>query len=154
MSRPYGTPKTERERLETHQAMYGSSNLPQRGAEINNPHNSELQPVKANRDYPYHDFVTFDDGDEPIEYPVGKNNKDAFGDQKKLFVSKSTMVLSDVECIIRFNNTENTPITIRADTQYEFFSNISSVYVSAIGAQGHIDIGFEGVLPQETRDAE
>ena len=108
----------------------------------------------ANRDYPFHDFVTFDDTDEPVLYQVGKNNRDATGDQKKLFVSKSTMVLSDVECTIRLNHTGNTPITIRANTQYEFMSNISAVYVTAIAANGYIDFGFEGVLPQETRVAE
>lgn len=108
----------------------------------------------ANRDYPYHDFITIDDGDEPKQYVVGTNNKDVQGDQKKLFISKSTMILSDVECTIRFNHTANTPITIRADTQYEFLSNIKMVYVTAIGAQGYLDLGFEGVLPDEARNPE
>lgn len=110
--------------------------------------------IGANRDYPYHDFVTFEDGEEPISYQVGKNNKDLDGDQKKLFVSKSTMILSDVECTIRLNHAGNTPITIRADTQYEFLSNISMVYVTVIATGGYIDLGFEGVLPEECRDAQ
>lgn len=108
----------------------------------------------ANRDYPYHDFVTYEDGEEPIAYRVGTNNQAVQGDQSKLFVSKSTMILSDVECTVRFNHTANTPITIRASVQYEFMSNIVMVYVSAIATGGYIDLGFEGVLPDESRDAE
>lgn len=108
----------------------------------------------TNRDYPYHDFVTYEDGEEPIAYQVGTNNKDTQGDQSKLFVSKSTMILSDVECTIRLNHTANTPITIRANVQYEFMSNVTMVYVSAIATGGYIDLGFEGVLPNEARDAE
>lgn len=107
----------------------------------------------ANRSYPYHDFVSFDDGEEPAFYKVGKNNVDVQGDQSKFFVSKSTLILSDVECTIRLNSTENTPITIRANTYYEFLSNIRCVYVTAIGANGYIDFGFEGVEPQEVRSA-
>lgn len=110
--------------------------------------------IGANYSYPYHDFVSYDDGDEPILYQVGENNKNAQGDQAKLFVSKSTLIMSDVECTVRFNDTNNTPITIRANIPYEFLSNISSVYVSAIGTDGYIDLGFEGVLPQEARDAD
>lgn len=110
--------------------------------------------IHTNRDFPYHDFITIDDTEEPKNYRVGTNNLNCIGDQSKLFVSKSTMVISDVECTIRFNHTDNTPITIRANTQYEFYSNITSVYVSAIATGGYIDLGFEGVLPHEARDAE
>lgn len=105
----------------------------------------------ANRDYPYHDFETIEDGSEPVEYQVGKNNKNVQGTQAKLFVSKSTLVFSDVECTIHLNSPENTPITIRAQTFYTFFSNIRSVYVAAIATGGYIDLAFEGVLPEETR---
>ena len=110
--------------------------------------------IGANREFPYHDFKTLDDGDEPVVYQVGKTQVDLQGDQKKFFVSKSTLIISDVTCTIRFNSTDNAPITIRPNIYYEFLSNISKVYVSAIGTGGYIDMAFEGVLPQETRDAE
>lgn len=110
--------------------------------------------ILSNRDYPYHDFKSYDDGDEPTSYRVGYNNVNAHGDQSKYFIAKSTMVLSDVVCTIRFNHSDNTPITIRANTQYEFFSNITRVFVDAIGTDGYLDLGFEGVLPNEGRDAE
>lgn len=117
-----------------------------------------FQPIRvilgANKSYPYHDFVTFDDTDEPCSYRVGRNQLNLRGDQQKLFVSKETGVISDVECTIRFNDANNTPITIRANTPMVFESNISMVYVTAIGAGGYIDFHFEGVLPQETRDAQ
>lgn len=108
----------------------------------------------ANRDYPYHDAVTISDGSEPVVYQVGTNNQNANGDQQKRFVSKSTLIYSDVECTIRFNDSGNTPITILAETYYTFKSNVTFVYVSAIASQGTLYMYFEGVLPQETRDAE
>lgn len=110
--------------------------------------------IGANHDYPYHDFKTIEDGSEPLLYSVGKNNMNAKGTQSKLFVSKSTLILANAECTIRFNDTNNTPITIRPDVCYEFLSNIHMVYVSAIGDGGRIDMAFEGVLPQECRSAE
>lgn len=107
----------------------------------------------TNRDLPYHDFATYDDGEEPTTYRVGTNNRGAQGDQTKFFVSKSTMVLSDVACTIRFNHSANQLIQIRANTQYEFFSNIERVFIVTIGTDGYIDFGFEGVLSEECRDA-
>lgn len=108
----------------------------------------------ANRDFPYHDFTSIADGEEPKNYVVGTNNRNANGDQQKTFVSKSTLIISDVECTVRFNDTGNVAQTILADTCYEFKSNIKNVYVSAIATDGTIYMYFEGVLPQETRDAE
>lgn len=108
----------------------------------------------ANRDYPYHDYESIEDGSEPVIYQVGKNNMLGNNDQHKFFISKSTLIYSDVACTIRFNNTENIAIAILANTWYEFMSNISSVYVSAIASGGTIYMYFEGVLPQETRNPE
>lgn len=169
MSRPYGQPKTEAERLASHEAQYGNSSLPTRGtglkaiplkgASLWDKINQNIWlPIKAifaaNRDYPYHDYKEIADTEEPQNYRVGTNQVNLHGDQTKYFVSKSTLIISDVECTIRFNHTGNVPITILADTCYEFKSNITSVYVSAIATDGTIYMYFEGVLPQEQRDAE
>lgn len=110
--------------------------------------------ILANRDYPYHDFITIEDGTEPTVYVVGTTQVNLGKEIKKRFISKSTMIFSDVACTIRFNHTENAPITIRANLAYEFLCNVTSVYVSAIGTGGYIDMGFEGVLSEETRKAE
>lgn len=176
MSRPYGQPKTEEERLESHEGKYGSSVLPPRGTRIKNTPDGVTRNMSftqrlinaletglwkfvkvvlsANREYPFHDYESVGDGSEPVAYRVGQNQVDLHGDQTKHFVAKSTLVYSDVACTIRFNHTNNVAIAILANTWYEFKSNVTYVYVSAIGAQGTIYMYFEGVLPQEARDAE
>lgn len=108
----------------------------------------------ANRDYPYHDYHIVEDGSEPDFYQVGANNRLGNADQHKFFVSKSTLIYSDVACTVRFNNTENVAIAILANTWYTFYSNISSIYTSVIATGGTIYFWFEGVLPQETRNPE
>lgn len=163
MSRPYGTPKTEAERQETHSALYGSRETPPRGSGYGNP--SLLNKIAtligtglikfvnlvflANRDYPLHDFKKFEDTDEPCTYRVGEDNKQ--GDQKKYFVSKSTMVYADVACTLRWNSANNVVQDIVANTWYTFKCNIRSVHVVTIGANGTLRLYFEGVLPQEVR---
>lgn len=112
------------------------------------------RPSLANRDYPYHDYESIDDGSEPVAYQVGKNNRDAHGSQMKLFTSKSTLIFSDVACTIRLNSTENVTIAINANTWYEFLSDIYMVYVVTIGTGGTLQMYFEGVLPEETRTPE
>lgn len=108
----------------------------------------------ANRDYPYHDFESIADTEEPVLYQVGKNNQLGNNDQRKLFVSKSTAIYSGVECTIRLNSPANVAITVLAGIPLNLESNIKAVYVSAIGAGGTLYMWFEGVLPQETRISE
>lgn len=108
----------------------------------------------TNRDFPYHDFVSYDDGDEPVSYRVGHNNVQAHGDQSKYFVSKRTLVYSDATGYIRFNHSDNVQITIHGEHWYEFHNNVTRVFVDTIGAEASLDLIFEGVLPDEARDAE
>lgn len=103
----------------------------------------------ANRDYPLHDYKKFEDGDEPATYTVGTDNR--VGDQKKLFMSKSTLLYSDVACTIRLNNANNVTLDIIANTWYEFYSNVRSLIVVTIATGGTLYAYFEGVLPQEGR---
>lgn len=108
----------------------------------------------SNRDYPYHDYTTIADGSEPAHYQVGTNNVDANGDINKRFVSKSTLLICDGACTVRLNSPDNTPMVLLADVAYTFKSNITHIYVTGIESQCTLYCYFEGVLPQETRDAE
>lgn len=109
---------------------------------------SPERPILSNYDFPYHDFVSFDDGDEPTFYIVGTNNRTEEGDHTKTFVSKSTLFLSDVECTIRLNHRENVTITLRANVPYTSYTNISQIFILTIGTDGYLDIWMEGVLPE------
>ena len=102
-----------------------------------------------NHDYPYHDYKLFEDTDEPVTYPVGTDNRVGRGDQHKLFVSKSTLLIATATTTVRFNSTENVTITLIANIPYTFYSNIHQLYVVAIGAQGVLYAYFEGVLPED-----
>lgn len=112
------------------------------------------RPIMANRDYPYHDYHAFSDTDEPTHYVVGTDNKLSSGDQNKNFVSKSTLLYSDVACTVQFNNAENVVIDIIADTWYEFKSNIHTLIVVTIATDGTLYAYFEGDFPQEARRPE
>lgn len=112
------------------------------------------RPILANRDYPYHDYHTVEDGIEPDMYNVGENNVTTDGSQKKRFISKSTLIFSDVACTIRFNHTENVTIAIMANVWFTFECDIHRVYTVTIGAGGDIHFWFEGVLPDEARTPE
>lgn len=105
----------------------------------------------ANRDYPMHDYILVSDGEDPYHYVVGKPNLDAGGDQKKLFVSKSTLMFATANTTIRLNSTSNVTQLILANTWYEFHSNVRAVYVLDVGTDGTIYIYCEGVLPKEAR---
>ena len=105
----------------------------------------------ANYDYPLHDYHAFADGAEPTAYQVGKSNMASGGDQKKLFTSKSTLLFSDVVCTVRFNNANNVLITLLANTWYEFYQNIHTLIVVAIGSDGTLYAYFEGTKPEECR---
>lgn len=169
MFKAYGQPNLGAEKLASIEAQNGNESLPIRetglkaiplkGASLWDKINQNIWlPIKAifaaNRDLPYHDYKAIADTEEPQYYRVGTNQVNLHGDQTKYFVSKSTLIISDVACTIRFNHTDNVAIAILADTCYEFKSNITSVYVSAIASGGTIYMYFEGVLPQEQRDAE
>lgn len=105
--------------------------------------------MRANHDFPYHDHVVFEDTDEPTLYQVGQRNIDAHGSQRKHFVSKSTLIYSDVACTVRFNNANNVADTILPNVLFTFFCNISAVIVDAIGAGGTLYMYFDGVLPSD-----
>lgn len=105
--------------------------------------------ILANHDYPLHDYKKIEDGSEPTAYAVGTDNRN--GDQRKLFVSKSTLVYSDVACTLRWNNDRNVTQDIIANTWYTFRANIRSVHVITIATDGTLYLYFEGVLPEEVR---
>jgi hypothetical protein len=108
----------------------------------------------TNHDFPYHDYKSFDDGDEPVLYQVGKSNQLGRGDQHKLFTSKSTLLIATATTTVRFNSTENVTITLIADVPYTFYSNIHTLYVVTIGTDGVLYAYFEGVHPKEARRPE
>lgn len=122
----------------------------------------------ANHDYPYHDFILLDntEGEEDLigHYVVGTDNVNAHGDQHKKFVSKRTVinVLGD-PAEIKFNHADNVtvipPVTFVdavAGITFcieEYHTNISEIFYS-VPAGSRLLLYFEGVLPQEARDAE
>lgn len=108
----------------------------------------------TNRDYPYHDYYSLEDGSEPDTYIVGKTQKDNKGDQHKLFTSKSTLLIATTETTIKLNHSENVTQTLLANVPYFFETNIRSLYVITIGAGGVLYAYFEGVLPNEARRPE
>lgn len=115
---------------------------------------SREKPILTNRDYPYHDFKKFEDGDEPDSYSVGESNMGLNGDQNKLFVSKSTLIHATQDCTIRFNNAENVAVDIVANNLFTFESNIHAVYILTIGTDGVLRMWFEGMLPEDARRPE
>jgi hypothetical protein len=108
----------------------------------------------ANRDYPYHDYILFNSQSAKYSYVVGTNQVNAHGDQRKLFVSKSTLIYATEGQIIHLNSIKNIPIAILANTWYEFKSNIYQVFCVQPSSGYYIYFYFEGVLPQESRSAE
>lgn len=108
----------------------------------------------ANREYPYHDVWNNDDYSDTGIYVVGSNQINAHGDQHKLFVSKSTLIFSEVFLSLRFNSPKNEPVPILANTWYEFKSNIWTVYWDVGTLSGMLWLYFEGVLPEEARNPE
>lgn len=112
----------------------------------------------TNWDLPYHDLLIINntEGQETISgsYPVGKNNRDAHGNQAKLFVSKHTFVFVVGETDeIRWNDSKNVIIALPATSYGPFKTNIHTVFYSvAVGSV--LAIYFEGVLPQEARNPE
>jgi hypothetical protein len=94
-------------------------------------------------------------------YAVGENNLNAHGDQSKRFVAKRTIFTSLVGVtVIHLNDSRNVAIipiqnmdAINTIYELELHTNIANVtYEVPIGAT--LYMYFEGVLPEETRDAE
>ena len=111
----------------------------------------------ANRDLPFHDYYLFALGNDVgwLSYAVGHDNLTTQGDQRKLFVSKSTLVYSPVDVDIKFNNMNNVTIAILANTWYEFKSNIFQVFVYDVREdESYVKFYFEGVMVDEARRPE
>jgi len=107
--------------------------------------------ILANREYSMHDYVHFEDGDEPTKHVVGSGNMAAGGDQKKLFISKSTLIFCTTAAVVRFNNANNVPVGILPNVWYEFYQNTHTLIVDSIATNGLFYAHFEGVLPSEGR---
>lgn len=108
----------------------------------------------ANWDLPYHDYYHADENTTGLNYVVGTNNLGQGKDQKKIFVSKSTLIICTEDTTIHFNNSNNVAITILANILYTFVSNIYSISHTAISEGKDLYVYFEGVLPQDTGVAE
>lgn len=113
-----------------------------------------MDKIVFNHDYPYNDFAHFDETSTKLSYIVGENNIGQGKDQKKYFVSKSTLIYCTEETHVHFNNVNNVAITILANTLFTFWCDIKAIYVTAISQDKDLYIWTEGVLPQEVRDAE
>ena len=111
----------------------------------------------ANRDLPFHDYHLFETGASSgwMSYAVGHDNVTTQGDQRKLFVSKSTLIYSPLDVSIKLNNMNNVTIAILANTWYEFKSNIFHVFAhdAELGVS-YIKFYFEGVMVDEARRPE
>ncbi len=103
----------------------------------------------SNWDFPYHDYYHADEQSSTTDYTVGENNRGQGKDQKKLFVSKSTLIICTEDTTIRFNNSNNVAMVILANIPYTFFSNVYSVYHAAINTGKDLYVYFEGVLPED-----
>jgi hypothetical protein len=91
-------------------------------------------------------------------YQVGANQIDAHGDQKKYFVSKSTLIFADYDFEVKFNSMLNVSVIILKDTWYEFKSNIYQVFKRPVDDDFVEDVNiwiyFEGVMVDEARRPE
>lgn len=110
--------------------------------------------TNANRDLPFHDYDLADTTTQGM-YVVGDNNIDAQGDQKKHFVSKSTLLIPNSDLDIQLNSQKNVAITLLANVHYEFKSNIHSIFWAASAVQeSWLKIYCEGVMYHESRRPE
>jgi len=107
--------------------------------------------ILANKDYPYEDRTEIAFTDAVQYYVVGTNNLNAQGSQRKLFVSKSTLLFATQDCYVRFNHSRNVQNRIFANIPFEFDCNISEIFVVRVTTDGTLYAYFEGVLPQEVR---
>jgi len=107
--------------------------------------------TNANRDLPFHDYTVVESTTTSGVYVVGTNNINGTGDQKKTFVSKSTLFFSTAIIDIHLNSHNNVLITLLANTWYEFKSNIHSVFYDATQGAGVLKMYFEGIMFNEAR---
>jgi hypothetical protein len=113
--------------------------------------------TNANRDLPFYDYTYYLIAGLPYFYPVGMNQIEAHGDQKKYFVSKSTLVYATVNTVVKFNSNLNVAVDILAGVWYEFKFNIYAVYVTdsdQAGEDDKIRFYFDGVMVDEARRPE
>ena len=110
--------------------------------------------INANRDMPFHDYYHADETATKRVYLVGDNNINQDGDQRKRFVSKSTLIFCTEDTTIYLNSNNNILIVLLADTYYEFKSNIYAIHHAAITQGEDFYAWFEGTLPQEARSPE
>lgn len=110
--------------------------------------------TNANRDLPFHDYKFVERTADTGMYVVGSDNINGLGDQKKVFVSKSSLFFSTADLVIHLNSHNNVAITILANTYYEFKSNIHSVFWDATQGAGIFKMWFEGVMYHEARRPE
>ena len=110
--------------------------------------------TNANRDLPFHDYHLAESVLVSGMYVVGTDNINGTGDQKKRFVSKSTLFYATADVVIHLNSHNNVPITLLATTWYTFESNIHSVFWDAGQAAGYLKMYFEGVMYHEARRPE
>lgn len=93
-----------------------------------------------------------------LSYQVGANQIEAHGDQKKYFVSKSTLIFATYDFEVKFNSMSNVSVRILANTWYEFKGNIYQVfkrpYDDDFPKDVTIYIYFEGVMYDEARRPE
>jgi hypothetical protein len=108
-----------------------------------------------NRDYPFYDCKVEEITTAVSSYAVGHNQVNAHGDQRKKFVSKSTLVYCTEDAYLIFNNSKNVANYILANTWYEFKSNVYEVFYCTVQAQSAvIKLYFEGTMPAEARSPE
>ena len=120
------------------------------------PNNPEFtgETSNSNRDMPCHDYHLVNAQSTDTAYVVGDNQIAAHGDQRKRFVSKSTLIYATADCTIKFNNSKNVAVAILAATWYEFKSNIYQVFYAIPEDENYLKLYFEGCLPQESRSPE
>lgn len=107
--------------------------------------------INANRDLPFFDYDLADTTTNGV-YVVGENNIQGVGDQKKHFVSKSTLLFASADTTVYFNSKNNVATTILADTYYEFKHNIHSIFwEESLEAESWLKIWVEGVMYNEAR---
>jgi len=105
----------------------------------------------TNQDYPLHDYAEFVIDTTPVAYVVGTNNRASGGDQKKLFTSKRTLIYSNSDAMVRFNNANNVGIYIMGNIWFEFYQNIHTLIVPVLAEAQTLYVWFEGTKPEECR---
>jgi len=107
-----------------------------------------------NFDFPYWDYCYLTAGAAEQSYPVGQNNV-ATGAIHKYFVSRVTLFYADAETFVRLNDARSIQMRIPANILITFTTNIYAIFVQRPGgADTHIYCYFEGVEPEEARNAQ